>query len=136
MICNVGVVIKSVILNFNNRMSKKTHYTGWNWSQYAKKIIDPLNLKSYWKISKLENWHLKLSLVYLMRHTANISLVKYTTCTLCLFPSGTTDAVSTTDCSMLRIVVLWQKYNKYVVKFTMISCRRGWDLNPGPLWTY
>ena len=58
------------------------------------------------------------------------------TCTSCLFPSSTTDAVSTTDHSMLRIVVLWQKYNKYVVKFTMICCRQGRDLNPGPLQTY
>ena len=69
-------------------------------------------------------------------HTANISVVKYTMRTLCLFPSGTTDAVSTTDCIMLQIVVLWQKYNKYVVKFTMICCRRGRDLNLGPLQTY
>ena len=68
----------------------------------------------YWCFTELQchssQRHSKMN----KKYTANISVVKSTTRTLCLFPSGTTDAVSTTDRSMLRIVVL-RKYNKYVI---------------------
>ena len=58
-------------------------------------------------------------------YTTNI----FTTQTLCVFFSGTTDADFATDYSKLWIIEFWPKYNKSVVKFTMICCRQGWELN-------
>jgi len=50
--------------------------------------------------------------------------------------SQTLVLVSMMDHRILLIVVVWLKYNEFVVKFTTICCRWGWKLNQGPFWTY
>ena len=57
------------------------------------------------KWQKLSFANVKTFIVSKLLYTANISVVKSTMRRLCHFPSGTTDAVSTTDRSILWIIV-------------------------------
>ena len=53
------------------------------------------------------------------KNTANSLVVEHTTYNLVLF-----SVVCKADCSILMIVVVWQNYDKIVVKFTTI-CTPG-----------
>ena len=48
-----------------------------------------------------------------------------------VFVGSTTDAVFTTDCSIIQILVLWPNDKISIVKFPMI-CQMGQDSNQGP----
>ena len=63
-------------------------------------------------------------LLYIFRmfhsYTTNIFILKSSMDLSCAFLSCNLALISTRDCCILRTVVLWQKYSKCVVKFTII----------------